>query len=70
MNTLKEIRILHGLSQRSMASLIKVSLSAYEKTERGELQPSRNFMLKVKEGFPDISIDEVFFSKQHRTKTR
>jgi transcriptional regulator with XRE-family HTH domain len=46
-----------------MARKMGVSMSMYEKVERGFAKPSRGFMEKLKEQFPDASIDEIFFSK-------
>jgi putative transcriptional regulator len=51
-----------GLSQKEMADLIDVSLSFYIKIEHGVRNPSFNFVKKFKRKFPDINIDEIFFS--------
>ncbi len=62
MNALRQFRQSTGLSQDNMARKLGVSLSMYEKVERGNAKPSRGFMEKLKEQFPQVSIDEVFFS--------
>ncbi len=51
-----------GYSQDGMARHIGVSLSMYEKVERGDMEPSRNFMKKIKVKFPEESIDTLFFN--------
>ena len=63
MNPLREFRQTTGLSQDRMARRMGVSMSMYEKVERGFAKPSRGFMEKLKEQFPDASIDEIFFSQ-------
>jgi DNA-binding XRE family transcriptional regulator len=62
MKKLKLFRKNVALSQYDMARRLNISLSFYEKIERGHIQPSRAFMQKMKLIFPDISIDEIFFS--------
>ncbi|MBE1557009.1 helix-turn-helix transcriptional regulator [Sporosarcina limicola] len=64
MNPLKELRAGNGLTQKEMADKIGVSLSMYEKVERGTIQASRNFIGKIKRAFPHISIDYIFFNHQ------
>lgn len=61
MNALRRFRNSTGLSQDNMARKLGVSLSMYEKVERGNAKPSRGFMEKIKEQFPEASIDEIFF---------
>lgn len=63
MQTLKEFRERTGLSQCNMARRLDMSQSFYEKVERGHSEPSRGFMQKLKAAFPDVSIDEIFFSE-------
>ena len=60
-NRLKELRDNSGYSQEGMAKHLGVSLSMYEKIERGVMKPSRNFMEKIKRRYPSASIDELFF---------
>ncbi len=58
---LKDFRISKELNQKQMAKEIGVSASYYYKVESETLNPSFEFMRKLKERFSDISIDEVFF---------
>ena len=51
MQKLKEFREKVGISQYNMARKLDMSLSFYEKIERGHAQPSRGFMQKIKK-FP------------------
>lgn len=61
MKRLKQFRVSNELTQKEMAVLTKVSLSMYEKVERGTIKPSRGFMEKMKEVYPHINIDYIFF---------
>lgn len=58
---LKSLRKQLGLSQRKMADSMGVSLSMYEKVERGNKKASRNFMESLKRKYPQIIIDDIFF---------
>lgn len=49
------------LTQKSMARSIGVSLSMYEKVERGHKKASRNFMESLKRVYPEVIIDNIFF---------
>jgi putative transcriptional regulator len=62
MQKLREFREKTGLSQYNMARKMDVSMSFYEKVERGQQGVSGGFMQKLKRAFPEISIDEIFFS--------
>lgn len=62
MQKLKKFRESVGISQYNMARKMDISLSFYEKIERGHAEASRGFMQKLKKAFPDASIDEIFFS--------
>ena len=62
MKNVKQFRLAKGLSMDNIARAIGVSLSFYEKVERGHAQPSRAFMQKIKKAYPEINIDEMFFS--------
>lgn len=63
---LKRMRKDLKLTQKSMAKSMGVSLSMYEKVERGHKKASRNFMESLKKKYPEVIIDEVFFRvKQH-----
>ncbi|MFS0819019.1 helix-turn-helix transcriptional regulator [Lysinibacillus sp. 1P01SD] len=58
---LKKMRKELKLTQKSMAKSMGVSLSMYEKVERGHKKASRNFMESLKKKYPEVIIDEVFF---------
>ena len=58
---LREFRAQKGLSQEKMASELGVSLSMYAKVEQGAAKAGRAFMEKVKEHYPEASIDHIFF---------
>ncbi|PEB20348.1 helix-turn-helix domain-containing protein [Bacillus toyonensis] len=54
------------LTQQQMAYSIGVSLSMYEKVERGSIKASRNFIAALKYKYPHIDINYIFFgTKQH-----
>lgn len=59
---LREFRDSKGLTQLEMARNVGVSLSMYEKVERGYMKASRNFMEKVKNKYPYINIESIFFN--------
>lgn len=59
---LKEFRNGRHLTQREMAISIGVSLSMYEKVERGYVKASRNFIENFKHKYPHIDIDYIFFN--------
>lgn len=66
LHPLKSFRVSNKLSQREMADRIGVSLSMYEKVERGNIKASRGFIERVKNNYPHIDIDYIFFNdKQH-----
>lgn len=65
---LRDLRISNKLTQKEIANKVGVSLSMYEKVERGTIQASRNFIEKVKSEFPHISIDYIFFSQEQHLK--
>lgn len=55
-------------SQLEMAREMGVSLSLYEKVERGIRNPSYRFICKFKNVFHDTSVDGIFFeNKRHET---
>jgi len=56
MNKLKELRENARLSQDKMAREMGVFMSFYEKVERGHAKPSRAFMEKLKNRFPQANI--------------
>lgn len=59
---LKQFRKEKKLTQQEMANSIGVSLSMYEKVERGYIKASRNFMDALKVKYPQIEIDKIFFN--------
>lgn len=60
MNNLRELRKENGYSQEQMAAELGVSLSMYQKVEQGNAKAGRNFMEKIKQRFPEASIDYIF----------
>lgn len=62
MNNLREFRKENGLNQEQMAAELGVSLSMYQKVERGNAKAGRKFMEKIKQRFPEASIDYIFFA--------
>ncbi len=59
--SLKDLRRSKGLKQVEMAKVIGVSVSYYYKVESGSLTPSYQFMRKLKDRFPKVCVDEMFF---------
>ena len=53
---LREFRTQKGISQE-----MEVSLSMFAKVEQGAAKAGRAFMEKVKEHYPEASIDHIFF---------
>lgn len=62
MNNLREFRKENGLNQEQMAAELGVSLSMYQKVEQGNAKAGRKFMEKIKQRFPEASIDYIFFA--------
>ena len=58
---LKEFRKEKGLSQEAMAKKLNITHSMYEKVEGGRANASAAFMKRLKDAFPEISIDFIFF---------
>lgn len=58
---LKDFRLMLKLNQKQMAEKIGVSPSYYYKVESDTRKPSYEFMRKLKNQYPGISIDEMFF---------
>ena len=54
-----------GLTQQEMARYLGSTLSYYSKIELGIRNPSYNFLVKFKEKFPDVKVDEIFFNKHN-----
>lgn len=61
MERLKLFRKSLGLSQKSMAGTIGITLSMYEKVESGRAGVSAAFMRRLKKAFPDVDINFMFF---------
>lgn len=62
MNNLRELRKENDLNQEQMAAELGVSLSMYQKVEQGNAKAGRKFMEKIKQRFPEASIDYIFFA--------
>lgn len=62
MNNLRELRKENGFNQEQMAAELGVSLSMYQKVEQGNAKAGRKFMEKIKQRFPEASIDYIFFA--------
>lgn len=60
MNALKDFRISLGLTISGFAEEIKVSKSLYEKVESGIRKPSREFITKLKNRFPQFDTNLLF----------
>lgn len=59
---LREYRKKLGLSQDAMARKLGITLSMYEKVESGRAGASAAFMRRLKNAFPEVSIDQIFFT--------
>lgn len=64
--SLKNFREQNGFTQKEMAEHIGVSPSYYYKVESEFQNPSYEFLKKLKSKFPEVMIDEMFFSKKKR----
>lgn len=60
---LEEFRKSKKLNQKEMAKEIGVSTSYYYKIESGYQNPSYDFLVKLKERFSEVNINEMFFDK-------
>ena len=63
MDKLKNFRCSLNLDQTEMAKEIGVSFSYYTKIESGFKKPSYSFLCKLKNRYPKVNIDKMFFSK-------
>lgn len=52
------------LTQQQMANKIGVSLSLYQKVEKGERNSSFNFIRRFKHVYPNADIEGIFFSQK------
>ena len=64
MRSLKKFRAEKGMSKNEIAHLLGVSLSFYDKIERGERNPSYSFICKFKSTFPSSDADVIFFGNE------
>lgn len=60
-NYLAEFRKKNNYTQKAISEKLNTTLSFYAKIESGDRNPSYNFLIKFKETFPKVSIDEIFF---------
>jgi|BioPla2DNA2_1021312.scaffolds.fasta_scaffold50274_2 transcriptional regulator with XRE-family HTH domain len=58
---LKEFRLSKGLTQEELARKLGYTLSLVAKIEQGQVRPSRKFMDRTKNVFPEVVIDDLFF---------
>ena len=63
---LKKFRKDLNMTQPEMAKVLGFSLSMYEKVERGTVRASRNFISALKENYPDVDIDYIFFNQEQQ----
>ena len=52
-----------NLTRQEFADTIKISKSLYEKVETGQRKPSRNFVEKLKNKFPQFDTNIFYISK-------
>lgn len=62
MQKVREFRKSKGLTAAQMAKKLGITLSMYEKVESGRAGASAAFMRRFKFAFPEVVIDEIFFS--------
>lgn len=60
---LREFRKSKEKTQEEMARSMGITLSMYEKVENEKTGASANFMRKLKNIYPDIDINFIFFGK-------
>lgn len=65
METLKKLRHDSGFSMQEMADTLEISKSLYEKVECGDRLPSRNFLQKLKQAFPNFDVNIFFVENIH-----
>lgn len=56
---IKMARLMRGFTQAQMAKKMEIELLPYQRLESGTNNPTLKTILKVKEVFPEISLDEV-----------
>lgn len=62
---LKEFRKSKGYTLAQMAQILHISKSLYEKVETCARTPSKNFLDKFKQAFPDFDMNIFFENKLH-----
>ena len=62
MERLKACRKSQKRTQEAMAFRLGSTVSMYEKVEGGRANASSSFMRRIKNAFPDVCIDEIFFA--------
>lgn len=67
MKELLNLRLRLKWTQEQMAKYLEVSFSYYSKIESGVKTPSYNFLIKVKEKFPELDMN--IFLCAHNTKS-
>lgn len=67
MKYLSELRKRENLNSLEMAKRIGISESLYTKVESGRREPSRFFMKKLKEKFPEVDMNIFFSNSIHDT---
>lgn len=67
MNFLKEFRQSLNLTLQEFADNINVSKSYYEKIESGQRKPSREFMTRLKNKFPQFDVNIFFIEQNHKS---
>ena len=67
MKCLAKFRKDNGYTTKTMAQNIGVSQSLYEKIEFGARLPSRSFLKKFKETYPDFDMNIFFDEIAHKT---
>lgn len=63
MEALKTFRISLGLTIVGFANELKMSKSLYEKVESGNRKPSREFITKLKNRYPQFDTNLLFIKK-------
>ena len=60
--TLTEFKEMHHLSAYHLAEQLGVSRSYISNIENGKRNPSYAFVRKLKKRYPEINVDEMFYS--------
>ena len=67
MECLKSFRAAQGLTRKQMAERLGVSKSMNDKVEYSDREPSRNFLNRFKEAFPNFDMNLFFDTELHET---